>query len=258
MSLELSPTSMADSAPWGKRTRSGEEERFLAGPRTRRFELFRALRIFRECIYGFRRLHFVGPVVTVFGSARLDGGTPYYELAREVGRQVARLGLTVMTGGGPGIMEAANRGAQEAGGRSVGCNIKLPREQHPNPYLDTWVEFRYFFVRKLMLVKYSYAFVVLPGGFGTLDEVFETATLIQTGKIRDFPLIMMGTEFWAPLKQFMEERLVRHGTIQREDLDRIVFTDSPQQATALIADCMVRRFGFEWRTRKPRRFRVED
>ncbi len=137
---DLAP--VADSALWGKRTRCAEEERFLAGPRTRRFELVRAVRIFAECIHGFRRLHFVGPAVTVFGSARLGAESPYYALARDVGRRIAGLGLTLMTGGGPGLMEAANRGAKEAGGMSVGCNIKLPREQHPNAYLDRWVEFR--------------------------------------------------------------------------------------------------------------------
>jgi hypothetical protein len=173
-----------------------------------------------------------------------------------VGRRIAALDLAVMTGGGPGIMEAANRGAKEVGGTSVGCNIKLPRKQRPNRYLDRWVEFRYFFVRKLMLVKYSYAFVVFPGGFGTLDEVFETATLIQTGKIRHFPLILMGSDFWAPLREFIADRLVRHGTVEPADLDRIVLTDSPEDAVRRIADAMVDRFGFEWRAREPRRLRA--
>lgn len=250
------PTPAPDAATWGKRTRSPEEERFLAGPRTRGFEFLRAARIFAECIYGFRRLHRVGPAVTVFGSARLDTDSPYYALARDVGRRIAALDLAVMTGGGPGIMEAANRGAKEVGGTSVGCNIKLPREQRPNRYLDRWVEFRYFFVRKLMLVKYSYAFVVFPGGFGTLDEVFETATLIQTGKIRHFPLILMGSDFWAPLREFIADRLVRHGTVEPADLDPIVLTDSPEDAVRRIADAMVDRFGFEWRAREPRRLRA--
>src|SRR3954447_10656899 len=138
---------------------------------------------------GFRLLHFVGPCATVFGSARFTEDHRYYKMARELGGRLARAGFTVMTGGGPGIMEAANRGAKEAGGYSVGCNIELPREQKPNPYLDRWVTFRDFGIRKLMLIKYSYAFIVLPGGFGTLDEFFSTATLIQTEKIEDFPLV---------------------------------------------------------------------
>ena len=171
---------------WGHGA-SPEIRRFLQGPQPRRKELVRALRIMAEFIRGFRALHFVGPCVTVFGSARFKEDHPYYALGREVGRELARAGFTVMTGGGPGIMEAANRGAKEVGGRSVGCNIELPAEQKPNPYLDRWITFHHFFVRKVMLVKYSYAFVALPGGFGTLDEIFETATLVQTGKIRGVP-----------------------------------------------------------------------
>ncbi len=165
---------------WGKGHEIGQQApetvRFLAGPQSRWKELWRAIGIFRELIKGFRGLHFVGPCVTVFGSARFTEDNRYYAMGRELGSELARAGFTVMTGGGPGIMEAANRGAKEAGGRSIGCNIELPKEQAPNPYLDKWITFRYFFVRKLMLVKYSYAFIALPGGFGTMDEIFETAT----------------------------------------------------------------------------------
>src|SRR6185436_6522026 len=160
----------------------------LSGPRARLSELARVIRIAGEFLRGFRRLHFVGPCVTVFGSARFKEDHPYYTLARDIGRRLALAGATVMTGGGPGIMEAANRGAKEAGGYSIGCNIRLPLEQQPNPYLDRWVTFRYFFVRKVLLVKYSYAFVIMPGGFGTLDELFEAVTLIQTRKIESFPV----------------------------------------------------------------------
>ena len=234
---------------WGKRPPVPEVERFLEGPRERRFELARAVRIFRECIYGFRAFYRVGPCVTVFGSARIAETDPHYGLAREVGRRVAGLGLTVMTGGGPGIMEAANRGARDAGGRSIGCNITLPQEQAPNPYLDRWLEFRYFFVRKLMLVKYSYAFVVFPGGFGTLDEVFETATLIQTRKIRDFPLILVGTDYWEPLRAFLRDRLLARSMVDGDDVDLLTFTDDPEVVIRCIADCMVRKFGFRWRNR---------
>ena len=206
---------------------------FLEGPQRRRTEFFSALRIFFEFIRGFRALHFVGPCVTVFGSARFKEGHPHYELAREVGARIARSGFTVMTGGGPGIMEAANRGAREAGGRSIGCNIELPQEQEPNPYLDRWITFRHFFVRKIMLVKYSYAFVVMPGGFGTLDEVFETLTLIQTGKIANFPVVLMGVEYWRDLRELLGG-MIRAGTIDARDLERIVFTDSPEEALRVI------------------------
>jgi uncharacterized protein (TIGR00730 family) len=231
---------------WGKATRNVEEGQFLEGPRQRRFEFFRAVRIFVEFIKGFRRLHFVGPCVTVFGSARFPQDHPYCRLAREVSSRVARLGFTIMTGGGPGIMEAANRGARDAGGKSIGCNIELPMEQKPNPYLDTFIEFRYFFIRKVMLVKYSYAFIVLPGGFGTLDEVFETVTLVQTGKIKDFPIILMGRDYWDPLFKFLRERLVAQGAIGPGDVDLLTVTDSPEEALNCIADCAQRKFGFTW------------
>ncbi len=219
---------------WGKSSGSGEEETFLEGPRSRRSEFLRAARIFGEYIRGFRNLHWIGPCVTVFGSARFGEDHRYYGAAREMGRRLAQAGFAVMTGGGPGIMEAANRGAHEAGGLSVGCNIQLPSEQQPNPYLDKFVEFHYFFVRKVMLVKYSYAFVAFPGGFGTLDEIFETATLVQTGKIKDFPIVLMGTDYWKPLKDFLAETLEREGTIHREDHERILLTDSPEEALELI------------------------
>ncbi len=232
--------------PWGTGTHQPDVQRFLEGPQQRRFELLRALRIFVEFIYGFRALHFVGPCVTVFGSARFREGHRYYALAREVGARLARDGFTVMTGGGPGVMEAANRGAKDAGGRTVGCNIELPEEQRPNAFLDVWVTFRHFFVRKVMLVKYSYAFVVLPGGFGTLDEVFETATLIQTAKIRDFPVVLMGAEFWHPLIDFMRSTLVRAGTIDPADLGRLYVSDSPEETVAYIRDIALRKFGLTY------------
>src|SRR5258706_5280059 len=177
---------------WAKRTADPIERRFLKGPQPRGVELVQAARIFAECMKGFRKLHFVGPCVTVFGSARFKEDHPYYVLARALGVKLAEAGFRVMTGGGTGIMEAANRGAKDAGGYSVGCNITLPVEQKPNAYLDRWVEFRYFFVRKMLLEKYSYAFVAMPGGIGTLDEIFETSVLIQTHKMKDFPVVLMG------------------------------------------------------------------
>jgi uncharacterized protein (TIGR00730 family) len=220
-----------------------EELPFLEGPRSRSFELLRALRIFRELIRGFRSLHFVGPCVTVFGSARFGEGHPAYEMGRAVGRGLARAGFTVMTGGGPGIMEAANRGAREVGGVSVGCNIELPHEQRPNPYLDLAVTFRYFLVRKLMLVKYSYAFIALPGGFGTLDELFEVATLVQTGKVRDYPIVLMGVAYWKPLVAQLRDVMVAEGTVDARDVDLITVTDSPEEAVALVRNAGLARFG---------------
>ncbi|MEX1023138.1 MAG: TIGR00730 family Rossman fold protein [Dehalococcoidia bacterium] len=239
----------------GPRTDDEAEREFLAGPHPRGFELLRVLRIAWEFIRGFRTFHFVGPCVTVFGSARVSEGDPEYEMAREVGARLARAGFTVMTGGGPGVMEAANRGAREAGGRSIGCNILLPQEEAPNAYLDRYVIFRYFFVRKVMLVKYSYGFVVMPGGFGTLDEAFETATLIQTGKIQDFPVVLMNAAFWEDLLGFLRVRLVASGKIEEVDLDRFVVTDSPDEAVDTMRRAAIDRFGLRPSTRRPRRRR---
>jgi uncharacterized protein (TIGR00730 family) len=211
------------------------------------------VRIFAECVRGFRALHFIGPCVTVFGSARFDETHPYYKLGEEIGARLAEAGLTVMTGGGPGLMEATNRGARSVGGASIGCNIQLPKEQKPNPYLDRMVEFRYFFVRKLMLVKYSYAFVALPGGFGTLDEIFETLVLIQTGKVMSFPLVLLGVDFWEPLVRVLRDRLLAAGTIDPADVDRITLTDSVSETVALIRDTAIRDFGLTYGPRiKPR------
>jgi uncharacterized protein (TIGR00730 family) len=231
-----------------------EEQRFLQGPQPRGFELMRAIRIFWELLRGFRALHFVGPCVTVFGSARFQEDHPYYVLARQIGALLVKSGFTVMTGGGPGIMEAANRGAKDAGGKSIGCNIELPVEQRPNPYLDKWVTFRHFFVRKLMLVKYSYAFIAMPGGYGTLDEIFETATLIQTGKVRDFPLVLMGREYWQPLIDFFRQRLLPEKAIDPLDLERIVVTDDAREAVESITDIALKRFGLTYGPKLKRRW----
>ena len=238
---------------WGKSPNGPLEQRFLQGPQTRRFELFRLVRIMRELLYGFRALHFAGPCVTVFGSARFPEEHMYYDLGRRLGAELARAGFTVMTGGGPGIMEASTRGAKEAGGSTIGCNIKLPREQQPNPYLDRFLEFRYFFVRKVMLVKYSYAFVALPGGYGTLDELFECATLVQTGKIKQFPLVLMGRAFWEPMIEFLRTRMVAEGTIDQADLDRFIVTDDPSEAVKRISEVGMKTFGLSYGPRaKPR------
>ena len=239
---------------WGKVSTNPDERRFLAGPQPRLRELVWALRIFVEFIHGFRALHFVGPCVTVFGSARFPETHRYYEMARRVGAQLARDGFTVMTGGGPGIMEAANRGAKEAGGRSIGCNIELPQEQKPNAYVDRWVTFRHFFVRKVMLVKYSYAFIAMPGGFGTLDEVTEAATLVQTHKIAGFPIVLMGVDFWKPLLDFMRATLIKEGTIDPVDVDEFFVTDSPEDAAAHVRNIALQSFGLTYEPRMKRRW----
>jgi uncharacterized protein (TIGR00730 family) len=219
---------------WYEAARGDEDRRFLSGSREDPEELASAGRVFLEFVRGFQRLGNLGQCVTVFGSARFPEGHRHYELARQIGQRLAREGFTVMTGGGPGIMEAANRGAKEAGGLSIGCNIQLPMEQEPNPYLDRFVEFEHFFVRKVMLVKYSEAFVVMPGGFGTLDEVFETATLMQTGKIESFPIVAMGGRFWGALNDFVQNALLPEGTISPSDLDLFQATDSIDEAIRVI------------------------
>ncbi|HXG36793.1 MAG TPA: TIGR00730 family Rossman fold protein [Dehalococcoidia bacterium] len=238
---------------WGKIPVHPDERKFLAGPHPRGSELLRVMRIAWEFIRGFRKLHFVGPCVTVFGSSKFKEGHPYYEQARELGRLLAMEGFTVMTGGGPGIMEAANRGAKEAGGRSIGCNITLPEEQKPNPYLDEWITFRYFFVRKVMLLKYSYAFVSCPGGLGTMDETFEALTLIQTRKIRDFPVLLMGQDFWLPLLDYMRNTFLGHRTVEPEDLEYLMLVDSAVQATEIIRDIAIPKFGLTYLPRPKRR-----
>lgn len=247
--LEPSPSAPSLIA----QAQSEPEIRFLSGPQPRGFELRLVLRICYEFIQGFRILHFVGPCVTVFGSARFKQDHPYYAQARRVGAELARAGFTVMTGGGPGIMEAANRGARDVGGRSVGCNIELPFEQAANPYLDVVVNFRHFFVRKVMLVKYSYAFVVMPGGFGTFDEVFEALTLIQTKKIQDFPVVLVGAEYWQPLMDVLRGTLLAQGTVSASDLDYIQVTDDVEAAVARIRDSGMTRFGLSYGPRsRPR------
>src|SRR5258705_12341170 len=218
------------------------DEIFLEGPRSRIAEFCTLLRVMRDFLRGFRVLHFVGPCVTVFGSARIQLTDTHYELARKMGAAIARLGFTVMTGGGPGIMEAANRGAKEAGGSSVGCTIELPSEQPANAYLDRCVRLHYFFVRKALLVKYSYAFVVMPGGVGTLDELFEALTLIQNGKIKNFPVVIMGTDYWRQLIDFIEQ-MAQRGKISPSDLNLIYATDSVEEAIAHIRSKAIERFG---------------
>jgi hypothetical protein len=218
----------------------------LEGPHSRLRELWLVLRTVHEFIAGFRALHFVGPCVTIFGSARCGETHPYYAIGRALGRRVAALGFTVMTGGGPGLMEAANRGAKEAGGRSVGCNIRLPSEQKPNPYLDRWIACRHFFVRKVLLFKYSYAFIALPGGLGTLDELFEALTLIQTGKIENFPVVLIGRTYWQPVVDVLNRMVIEH-MINAPDLRLLFVTDDLDEVVAHLERNAVQQFGLRRR-----------
>lgn len=227
----------------------------LQGPHSRVRELLLLTRAAADFLRGFRVLHFVGPCVTVFGSARFGEGHPFYELGRTLGHRLADIGFTVMTGGGPGLMEAVNRGAHEAGGRSVGCNIVLPREQEPNRYLDRWVRCRYFFVRKVLLFKYSYAFVALPGGVGTIDELFEAFTLIQTGKIQRFPMILIGSAYWRPLLDLLH-RMAADGAIAAPDLDLLLVTDDVERAIDHLQRNAIDRFAL--RAPRPSRWLGES
>jgi uncharacterized protein (TIGR00730 family) len=201
-----------------------KEHVYLEGPKSRGYELAFAWKVFLEFIQAFRTLHFIGPCITVFGSARFKEDNQYYIAARDFGKEIANLGFTTITGGGPGIMEAANRGAFENGGRSVGCNIRLPFEQAHNKYMHKWMTFDYFFTRKTILIKYSYAFIIMPGGFGTMDEFFETLTLVQTKSITGFPIVLFGKEFYEPLMNVMH-RMAEKGAISEEDLSLVLLTD---------------------------------
>ena len=229
-------------------TFANSERRFLEGPRSRRKELLFSVKVLFEFLKGFRSLHFVGPCVTVFGSARFKQEDFYDQQTVEMGAEISKLGFTVLTGGGPGIMEAANKGAFEAGGRSVGCNIVLPHEQHENPYVQKSVEFRYFFVRKTLLIKYSYAFVIMPGGWGTMDELFEALTLIQTGKIEAFPVIIFGTEYWKNLIELIND-MVEKGTVSKEDLRHLLVSDSIDDSIEHIKKYSIKKFGLKKRKR---------
>ncbi len=224
------------------------EIKFLSGPQSRGKELLFTLATLGEFIKGFRALHFIGPCITIFGSARFKEDHEYYKLTRKAASEFAKLGFTIMTGGGPGIMEAANRGAKDVGGRSVGCNIILDVEQFPNPYLDKWVEIKYFFIRKILLIKYSYAFIVMPGGFGTLDEYFEAITLIQTKKIGDFPVIVFCKDFHKELIAHIQV-MKRMGTISEIENDLFLVTDSIDEAVELIKEKSIKQHGLKFEKR---------
>lgn len=212
-----------------KRIIPAKEQVYLEGPKSRSYELVFAIKVFCEFITAFRTLHFVGPCITVFGSARFQEDHVYYKKAMEFGKRIAGIGFTTITGGGPGIMEAANRGAYENGGMSIGCNIKLPFEQKANKYVQKSITFEHFFVRKTLLIKYSYAFIIMPGGFGTMDEFFETLTLIQTRTLVQFPIILFGKEFYKDLETLMAS-FVKAQTINPEDLQLVLITDSVDEA----------------------------
>jgi len=214
-----------------------DEREFLTAARTPEKEMERLARITAEFETGFQKLFKIGPAVTVFGSARYKEGHPYYELTRKVGQVLAKAGFAVLTGGGPGLMEAANRGAFEAGGKSYGLNIILPHEQMPNPYVHESVEFRYFFIRKVMLVKYSCAFIIMPGGLGTLDEMYEAATLIQCKKIGPFPLILMDKKFWGNVKDLTIHQ-VEQGAVGKDEIGFALRLDSPQKMVKTLLECI--------------------
>jgi uncharacterized protein (TIGR00730 family) len=235
-----------------KNINNKEEIDFLNGPRSRWKEFVFTIQVMVEFIRGFRSLHFSGPCVTVFGSARFNQDHPYYIKARELSAAIAKLGFTIMTGGGPGIMEAENRGAKDVGGKSLGCNIILPMEQKHNPYLDKFVNFKYFFVRKVLLIKYSYAFIIMPGGFGTLDEMFEAMTLIQTKKIQEFPVVIFSKEYHKELTEHFN-LMIDKQTISTDDLKLFLVTDSVEEVIELLERTIVR-FKLTHKKQKPKRW----
>ena len=231
------------------------ERRFLEGPRSRWREFKFLFKVMGEYIKGFQKLHFVGPCVTVFGSARFSEDHPYYQTTVKLSAEISKLGFTIITGGGPGIMEAANKGAFEAGGQSIGCNIVLPHEQKENPYVHTSIEFKYFFVRKTLLTKYSYAFIIMPGGWGTMDEMFEALTLIQTGKIQEFPVVLFGTEYWKHLIALIDDMVVNKTVSDTDIKEYLLITDSIEEAVAHLQKHAIGKFGLKITTKiKPQRW----
>lgn len=226
------------------------DSKLLAGPNSRLHNLGTLFRVAKDLFSAFRIFHFAGPCVTIFGSARVPEGTTYYEMARKMGEACARLGFTVVSGGGPGIMMAANQGAFEAGGKSIGVNIELPFEQGGNPYTHRAVTMRYFFTRKVILAKYSYAFIAMPGGAGTLDELFEVMTLVQTGKLKGFPIILMGRDYWQPLMDFIY-KMADEGMISPDDPNLIFFTDDVEDAVSHLKRHAVREFGLKRKSQPP-------
>lgn len=224
---------------------SKEEIKFLDGPQSRLMDLWFLLKIIYQFIKGFRVLHFAGPCITVFGSARFKENHEYYKAAQSVSSKIAKLGFTILTGGGPGIMEASNRGAYEVGGRSVGINIELPYEQKPNPYVHKTINIRYFFVRKTLLLKYSFGFVIFPGGYGTMDELFEALTLIQTNKILKFPIAIYSNPFHKDLMDYIDFML-KKGTISEEDKSLYLVSDNEDEIVEHIKNNSIKPFGLKY------------
>jgi uncharacterized protein (TIGR00730 family) len=224
---------------WTKRSIKDDFELLDASRQDHRFtqeDTWRVFRIISEFVEGFEQLATLGPAVSIFGSARMDPSDPYCEQARQTAALLAENGIAVITGGGPGIMQAANRGAREAGGRSIGLNIELPHEQEPNPFLDTMIEFHYFFVRKVMFLKYSIGFILFPGGFGTMDELFESLTLVQTQRNDNFGVVLFGSAYWKGLVDWLKDPMLAHGCISEEDLSRFAITDEPARAVDVIVE----------------------
>ena len=232
-------------------TKKEYEQLYLEGARSRWYEFRFTLKVFLEFIKGYRTLHFAGPSIAVFGSARFKEDHPEYKRGVEVGRRLAEMGFAVMTGGGPGIMEAACRGASEIGGKAIGCNIMLPFEQQPNPYANIQVDFNYFFVRKVLMFKYSFGFVILPGGIGTADEMYEALTLIQTQKIEDFPVVLIGKEFWKATIEQLEE-FDKRGTALWSEVPTLKITDDLDEAMDFIKHHAIAKFGLTKRDFKPK------
>lgn len=230
---------------------STDESLFIRGPLSRFKELSFAVKVFFNFIKAFRKMHFIGPSVTVFGSARFTKDSDHYKNSEKIGAALAKIGFTVMTGGGPGIMEAANKGAFEAGGNSVGCNIILPLEQEPNPYLHKWINIPYFFLRKVILVKYSYAFVVMPGGIGTLDELFEALTLIQTKIIKNFPVVIFDSQYHKELCHHIQ-LMAQNESISPEDMKLLFVTDSVEDLITHIESNSINKFGLVKKQVKPK------
>ena len=230
------------------------ESHYLDGPNSRGNELWFTIEVMFEFIRGFRKLHFVGPCITVFGSARFKSDHPFYQKTVKIGKRIQKLGFTVMTGGGGGIMEAANRGAFENGGTSVGCNIVLPKEQKPNPYMHKWITFKHFFVRKVLLLKYSYAFIVMPGGLGTMDEFFETLTLIQTGILNNFPIVVFGKDYYHELINQLDKMVIEK-TISPKDLNLVKFTDDVDEGMEHIKNYILN--NYQVKKKKPLRWLLE-
>jgi uncharacterized protein (TIGR00730 family) len=236
--LRSGPVTKVDDALRDPEPMITEDQKLLDAPHIaadfRRSDSWRALRITSEVVEGFDALGDVTRAVSIFGSARTAPDDPYYEAARRTAYLLARADYAIITGGGPGIMEAANRGARDGKGRSIGCNIELPFEQLPNPYVDTVINFRYFFVRKTMFIKYSLGFIIFPGGFGTLDELLEALTLIQTGKISHFPVVLFGRDYWGGLYNWLRDTVLANGKIAAPDLELVQITDDPDAAAAAI------------------------